>query len=99
LRASAVLQASRGCQDEVWRAEAVMAEVLEREGRVDEAISEWERIFGEGGATRLVVDRLSLNYERAGRYEEAFRLLMEGLTRIRWTDLQVVSRLARRRDR
>jgi len=55
--------------------------VLERIGRVDEAIIEWQEAFAAGSTDAKTADRLSLNLDKAKRFEEAATVCRVALSR------------------
>jgi tetratricopeptide (TPR) repeat protein/outer membrane protein assembly factor BamB len=55
--------------------------ILEKLGRTDEAISEWQNSFDAGSDDPTTVDKLSLALDRAKRFEEAEAVIRAALVR------------------
>ncbi len=64
-----------------WAAAGGLGEILERVGRVDEAVALWRQAFGEGSGDSVTANRLTMHLERTGDHQEASRILREALTR------------------
>lgn len=67
--------------DGAWIATGEHGEVLERMGRIDEAMTEWQVAFDVGSNDARTANRLSLTLDRAKRYEEAASVIRKALDR------------------
>jgi Flp pilus assembly protein TadD len=64
-----------------WAAVGDLGSILERAGRLDEAMSVWRNAFDEGSRDPDTAGRLSMHLERAKEYKTATVLIREALSR------------------
>jgi len=64
-----------------WAAIGDLGEILERAGRVDEAVDVWSSAWREGSRDSTTANRLSLTLERRGEYQRAAEIVYEALER------------------
>lgn len=64
-----------------WAAIGDLGRILERDGRLEEAMQQWRDAFNEGSCDPETVTRLSMQLERAKEYGAAAAVIREALTR------------------
>lgn len=64
-----------------WAAAGMLGRILERTGRVEEAVGLWTKAFEEGSNDPMTVNRLSIHFERAKDYKRATMVIREALAR------------------
>lgn len=64
-----------------WSSAGELGHILERMGRMDEAVKIWAETFQEGSDYPLTANRLSLYFERAKEWEKACGIIEEALKR------------------
>ncbi|MGO9893222.1 MAG: J domain-containing protein [Bryobacteraceae bacterium] len=70
-----------GSKEGHWAAVGDLGRILERAGRLDEALSLWQAAFDEGSRDPETAGRLSMRLERAKNYAAAATLIREALSR------------------
>ena len=73
--------ASDGDKDGRWAAVGDLGRILERAGRLDEAVNMWRDAFDEGSRDPDTAGRLSMHLERAKDYAAATAVIREALSR------------------
>lgn len=73
--------ASDGDRDGRWAAVGDLGRMLERAGRLDEAMGAWRDAFDEGSRDPDTAGRLSMHLERAKDYVAAIAVIREALSR------------------
>ena len=73
--------ASDGDKDGRWAAVGDLGRILERAGRLDEAMDVWRDAFDEGSRDPDTAGRLSMHLERAKDYVAAIAVIREALSR------------------
>ena len=68
-------------QEARWAAAGDLGHVLERAGRLDEAMELWEREFEDGSTDPKTADRLSMHLDRKKQYARAIQIVQQGLKR------------------
>jgi len=64
-----------------WAAVGDLGRILERDGRLQEAMKQWSEAFNEGSRDPETITRLSMHLERAKDYGTATKIIQEALTR------------------
>jgi tetratricopeptide (TPR) repeat protein len=72
---------SDGDKEGRWAAVGDLGRILERAGRLDEAMNVWRDAFDKGSRDADTAGRLSMHLERAKDYTSAIALIREALTR------------------
>lgn len=72
---------ARGNRTARWTAAGVLGEILERTGRVKEAVRLWTETFEEGSKDSTTIKRLSMHFERAKEYLRASTVVRDALSR------------------
>ena len=73
--------ASDGDKEGRWAAVGDLGRILERDGRLDEAVNVWRAAFDEGSRDPDTAGRLSMHLERAKDYTAAMAVIREALIR------------------
>ena len=73
--------AAVGDQHASWTAIGVLGHVLERAGRLDDALDLWTAAFAEGSDDPTTTNRLSMHRERAREYQDAINIIEAALSR------------------
>jgi tetratricopeptide (TPR) repeat protein len=64
-----------------WQIIGQLGQIMEKSGRVDEAIGEWQKAFDAGSDDPTTAVRLSMALDKAKRYEDAARVIQSALKR------------------
>jgi tetratricopeptide (TPR) repeat protein len=70
-----------GDQPGRWAAIGDLGRIIERAGRLDEAVTMWREAFAEGSVDPVTLTRLSMHFERSKQYGDAIAVIREALTR------------------
>jgi hypothetical protein len=70
-------------RDGRWAAIGDLGRILERDGRLEEAMKLWRAAFDEGSCDSETITRLTMNLQRAKDYDSEIRVIREALAR-RW---------------